>query len=433
MSQHSLASDNHAVERDRRFPHVLPMRQRAEVIHRVLASRLETVLTEAMRAAGIDLWLILCQEDNLDPVFTTLIPMDTWCPILQMLVFFDRGGDRGVERINISGTNTHDLYDRPYRGQLEREQWPLLRRIIQERDPKTIGVNIGSIQWAAGGLTHNLYTQLVEQLPPGYAARLTSAEPLATRWLATLSGDEVALYEHVVRVAHALIAECYSPQAIVPGVTSARDLEWHYWQSCAELGLELAFKPFFNIVRSEAMQARTGSADDVIRPGDLIHCDVGIKYLRLNSDHQQWAYVLQPGETNAPDGLRKLMAEATRLQDIFMAEFRHGLTGNELLANILRRARAEGVPNPKVYSHSLGLFLHEPGPLIGLPWEQEACPGRGDVKLEYNNSFTMELSVAGPVLEWGGQDIRLSREEDVVFTRDGCRLIGSRQLDFYLV
>ena len=155
------------------------MRQRAEVIHDLLAERLETVLPAAMRGAGIDMWLILCQEDNLDPVFTTMIPMDTWCPILQMLVFFDRGDGRGVERINLSGTNTHDLYDRPYRGQLEREQWPLLRQIIEERDPQRIGVNIGSVQWAAGGLTHNLYKQLVAAA----AARSTSSgSSRPSRW-----------------------------------------------------------------------------------------------------------------------------------------------------------------------------------------------------------------------------------------------------------
>jgi hypothetical protein len=116
-----------------------------------------------------------------------------------------------------------------------------------------------------------------------------------------------------------------------------------------------------------------------------------------------------------------------------MAEFRHGLTGNELLGNILARARREGIPGPRVYSHSLGLFLHEPGPLIGLPWEQEACPGRGDVALDYNNCFTMELSVTGPVAEWDGQELRLSLEQDVAFTRDGCRLIGGRQTAFHVI
>lgn len=415
------------------IPHTLPMRQRASVINCILRKRLDTILPMAMRETGFDMWLILCQEDNLDPVFTTLIPMDTWCPILQMLVFYDRGGDSGVERINISGTDTHDLYERPYKGQIPEQQWLLLRQIIEERDPQRIGINIGSVQWAAGGLTHNLHAQLVGAIPPRYASRLESAEPLATRWLATLTDDEVEIYEHVVSVAHALIAECYSRQAIVPGVTTTEDLEWYYWQRCADLGLQVAFKPFFNLVRSDAARVRFGPDDQVIRAGDLIHCDVGIHYLRLNSDHQEWAYVLRAGEEDTLAGLKKLLAEGNRLQNIFMATFRRGLTGNQLLKAILARAREEAVPNPRVYSHSLGLFLHEPGPLIGLPWEQEVCPGRGDVALEYNNTFTMELSVSGPVPEWDGQEVRMGLEEDVVFTQDGCRLIDSRQTEFYLI
>jgi Xaa-Pro aminopeptidase len=415
------------------FPQVLPVRQQAEIIYQNLRTRLDTVLPVAMREAELDMWLLLCQEDDLDPVFRTMIPMDTWCPILQVLVFYDQGKQKGIERINISGTNTRDLYDRPYTGQLEEKQWPLLLEIIEARDPQRIGINTGSIQWAAGGLTHNLYQQLVDKLPGKYVDRLESAETAATRWLATLTDEEVEVFEHAVHVAHQIIAECYTRKAIVPGVTTVRDLEWYYWQRSADLGLPLSFRPFFNLVRSAAMKEQHGEDDPVIRAGDVIHCDVGIYYLRLCTDHQQVAYVLRPGEHDAPDGLKQIMAEGNRLQDIFMAEFKRGLTGNEMLHNILTRARKAGVPGPRVYSHSLGLYLHEPGPLIGLPWEQERCPGRGDVRLELNNSFTMELSVTGPVAEWNGQEIRLGLEEDVVFTKDGCRPLDGRQTEFYLV
>jgi Xaa-Pro aminopeptidase len=428
ITRPSLASQLHPFP-----PRVLPVRQQADVIVRNLRQRLDTVLPLAMREAGIDMWLILCQEDDYDPIFTILTPMGAWRPILQIILFYDRGEAQGVERINISGTNTLDLYDRPYRGQLEVEQWPSLLKAIAERDPRRIGINVGSVQWAAGGLTHNLYTQLVTRLPAQFVARLESAEPIAARFLSTLTDGEMESHEHVVSLAHNLIAECYSRQAIVPGVTTTEDLEWYYWQRAADQGLEMAFHPFFNLVRSQAAKGRFGEADTVIRPGDLIHCDVGIRYLRLNSDHQEWAYVLRPDEHDAPAGMCELMTQANRLQDIFMAEFRAGLTGDELLGNILQHARSEGVPNPKVYSHSLGLFLHEPGPLIGLPWEQVHNAGRGDVKLAHNSIFTMELSVTAPLPEWGGQEVRLGVEEDVVFTVDGCRVIGRRQTDFYLV
>jgi hypothetical protein len=408
------------------------MRQRAETIHRLLKRRLAEIMPAALRAADIDLWLILCYEDNLDPVYTTLIPMDSWCPILQMLVFV-ANDDGSVTGINISGTNTHDLYERPYTGQLESEQWPRLLRLIEERDPQRIGINIGPVQWAASGLTHNLYRQLTERLPAKYVERLVSAEPAAIHWLTALTEDDIAMYEHVCDVAHHVIAECYSRQSIIPGQTLIDDLPWIYWQRCADLGFTMAFKPYFRLIRSAAARNRYGPEDRVIRPGDLIHCDVGLQYLRFHSDHQQLAYILRPGEHDAPPGLRHLLAEGNRLQDIYMAGFEAGLTGDELLHKLLTRAHAEGIPNPRIYSHSTGLFLHEPGPLIGLPWEQERNPGRGDVRVIHNSCFTMELSVAAPVPEWDDETVQLPIEEDVVFTAQGCRPLAGRQTEFYLV
>ena len=431
---HSLIPENSIHCRNAEFPRILPIRERVEIMNRILAERLDTVLPLAMREAEIDMWLIICQEDNLDPVFESMIPVDTWCPILQILVFYDKGPGLGVERINISMTDTKDMYETPWPGRSHHsEQWLMLRGILEERNIGRIGVNIGSVQWASGGLTHNLYNQLVDALPQKYIDRLTSAEACATIWLATLTDEEVALYEYVVNIAHALIEECYSRKVIVPGVTTVKDLEWWYWQRCVDLGLEVAFKPSFYLVRRSSAGQLYGGVDPVIRAGDLIRCDVGVRYLGLITDHQEWVYVLRPGESEAPKGFRELMTEGNRLQEVFMAEFRHGLTGDQLLRRILDRARSEGVPNPRVYSHSLGRLLHEPGPLIGLPWMQDRNEGRGDVVLEDNYAFTMELSVEGPVAEWGGESLRFALEEDVVFTGEGCRLIGGRQTEFYLV
>ncbi len=201
---------------------VMPLRQRADIGREILLERLEKVLPEAMRRAGLDMWLVICQEDDLDPIFPLLVPPDSWCPILQMLIFHDTG--ERVDRINLSMTNTGSLYDRPWQGRDHDEQWPLLAQIIGERDPARIGINTGRVQWAAGGLTHNLYAQLVQALPPEYAARLESAETLVTHWAATLTPREIELYEHVVAVAHGLLGDCLSPRTIIPGVTTTDDL-----------------------------------------------------------------------------------------------------------------------------------------------------------------------------------------------------------------
>ncbi|MCJ7624820.1 MAG: aminopeptidase P family protein, partial [Anaerolineaceae bacterium] len=349
------------------LPQVLSIRKQAEVITKILHSRLDTILPLALREAGIDMWLIICQEDNHDPIFNTMIPMDTWAPILQMLIFFDRGAEGGVERINLSMTDTKDLYDRPWKGQQHPEQWGLLSEIIRERSPKRIGINIGDVNWAAGGLTYNLYHQLCAALPDEYVRRLTSAEVACNRWGMTLTKAELALYPHIASIAHRIIADCYSPTNITPGVTTTKDLEWVFWQRCADNSLGQAFKPFFRIIRSDLELEKHPLDDLVIRRGDLLHCDVGIKYLGLNTDHQELAYVCHNDEMDAPRGLKNLLAKNNRLQKIFLDEFKHGLSGNQMLKNMLATAREGGIPSPRIYSHSLGLFLHEPGPLIGLP------------------------------------------------------------------
>jgi hypothetical protein len=417
----------------KKTPMVLPLRQQNEVSVNILRKRLQSVLPVAMREAEIDMWLIISQEDDYDPVFKTMVPLRVWAPILQMLVFHDRGPENGVDCINISMTDLCDLYQKPWGGRNHPEQWDFLAKLIEARDPKRIGINIGSVEWAAGGLTHNLYSQLLAALPEKFTGRLESAEVACTRWLETLIDEELQYYPHVVRLTHQIIAQCFSSSSITPGITTTDDLEWAFWQYSQELGLDQSFIPFFNLVRSEESKKAFPVEDRVIRPGDLIHCDVGNRYMRLCSDLQEWAYVRRTGELDAPTGLNNLFIQVNRLQQVFMSEFKPGLSGDVLLNAILNRAKAEGIPDPRIYSHSLGYYLHEPGPLIGLPWEQVRNPGRGEVNLVFNSTFTMELSISDQVPEWADQLVRFSCEQDVCFTSQGCQVMDRLQTAYHLI
>ncbi len=420
-------------------PSVLPIRDRARLVLDITRKRLETLVPRFMRETGFDMWIVACNEDNLDPVFETMIPYENWCPITQIVVFYDRGPEKGVERINVSRTNMQGLFVNgwdaaAFDAKKGEGQWEAFGRIVKERNPKRIGLNEGEVQWAAGGLTVALKKRILEAAGPERASRFVSAEPLATLWSETLLPEEVEIQERAAAISHAIIAEMFSNRTITVGQTTPEDLRYFYWQRAADLGLKVSFSPFVSVrARSPETLTAFGKDDKAIRPGDILHCDVGVKYMRWNSDHQELAYVLKPGETEAPEGLRKLMAETNRLQDVYCGEFQTGLTGNELLGRILSKARAAGIPNPRVYSHSLGLFLHEPGPLIGLPWEQVNNPGRGDVKLVPWSVFTVELSVTGRVPEWGGFEFRLPLEQDVLFTGAKTLFLDGRQTSFHLV
>jgi hypothetical protein len=419
-------------------PSVLSIRDRAALVYRITAKRLDTLVPRMMRETGFDMWIVSCNEDNLDPVFETMVPYENWNPITQILVFFDQGPAKGVERLNVSRTDTQGLFKNAwdsaaFDAKKGESQWEALGRVVRERDPKRIGLNEGEVQWVAGGLSSVLKKRLVDAVGPKYASRLASAEPLVTLWAETLLDEEVEMMERAAALSRSIIADMFSSKVITVGQTTADDLRWYYWQRVADLGLKVSFSPFVSIRgRSPKDVEKWGKDDKIIRPGDILHCDVGIKYARWNSDHQELAYVLRSGETDAPDGLKKLMAETNRLQDVYCGEFKAGLTGNEMLGKMLGKAKEAGIPGPRIYSHSMGLFLHEPGPLIGLPWEQVNNAGRGDVKLVPMSTFTAEMSATGPVPEWG-VDFRVPLEQDVLFDGERTIFLSGRQTAFHLV
>jgi len=191
------------------------------------------------------------------------------------------------------------------------------------------------------------------------------------------------------------------------------------------------------VVPAERGRAAAGNApletDPIIQPGDVLHCDVGITVARLNTDTQHLAYVLKPGETDAPAGLKRALANANAMQDMTMEEIRPGRTGNEILQAVLALMKTRGVDGT-LYSHPIGLHGHGAGPLIGLWDRQEGVPGRGDATVIPSMWFSIELQATTPVPEWGNQPVRMAQEEDAIVGADGkVRWALKRQDKLFLV
>lgn len=402
------------------------LREQAALQQGWLARRMETVLPALMRAYGIDMWVLPMREYNEDPVFRAITAPETFAARRRTIyVFFDRGPERGVERIALGGTSQGGVFEavrstKPITGgagvagrQAELwgdEQWQVLKRVIEERTPRVIGINT-SRTWAfADGLSSGELAGMREALGEPWVSRLKPAEGLPVDFLATRLPEEEATFTRMTELVHALIGEMFSSKTITPGVTRTSDLVWWWRQRVNDLGLGTWFQPSVSVQRRGVSAEQLGP-DPVIQRGDVLHCDVGITALRLNTDTQHNAYVLREGETDAPAGLRRALARANRLQDILMAEVRPGRTGNEVLHASLARMRADSLDGT-VYSHPVGLHGHGAGPLIGLWDYQEGVPGRGDHPVIAGMWYSSELQVTTPVAEWGGQPVRMAMEED---------------------
>jgi len=381
------------------MPSILSMRDRNAAVNNWLKIRLETLLPELMRRENFDMWLVICREYNEDPVFFSLVPYNSLAARrLTMLVFYDRG-EKGVERLAVSRYGIRDFYEGVWQPE-KIEQWECLAKVIKERNPKRIGIN----------------------------SRLHSAEKLAVGWLERRIAEELEVYPHIVAIAHRIIAEAFSREVITPGVTTTQDVSWWIRERFRELRLGNWFHPSVSIQRSEK---RKNSGDIILR-GDLLHCDIGITYLRLNTDTQEHAYVLREGETDAPQGLKEALKLGNKLQDILIMEFKEGRTGNEILAAALKKAKEAGL-KASIYSHPLGFYGHAAGPTIGLWDNQVNVPGKGDYRLYYDTCYAIELNIRTNLAEWEGQEIRIALEQDGAFIRSGVYFIDGRQTKFHLI
>ena len=411
------------------IPAVLDLKEQAAVYDGWLTVRLEKILPELMRREKIDMWLVICREYNEDPVYLSMVPFASLSARrLTMLVMCDRGGDKGVERFSVNRYGIGRLFPTVWKGG-EEDQWRALAKAVKERNPQRIGIDESDVFAFGDGLSASLKKRLVQALGPEYAKRLVGAERLAVGWLERRLPEEIEVYDRICSVAHAVIAEAFSAAVITPGVTTAADVEWWIWEKFRALGQTTWFNPGISVQRPKTSPFKDSP---VIHPGDLLHCDIGINYLRLNTDTQQHAYVLMPGETDAPKGLKDALVKGNRLQDILLGEMKEGLTGNQILAAALKRAKEEGL-RPSIYTHPLGVHGHAAGPTIGLWDKQGGVPGDGDYPLYPDTVFSIELNVVDAVAEWGGQDVQIALEQDAVFTRAGVRFLDRRQTELILV
>jgi hypothetical protein len=406
-------------------PSILPLRERKPVMDAWAKLRLERVVPEEMRRYGFDMWLVICNENVEDPVYRPLMPEDPWSiRRLGMLVFFDRG-TQGVERILIAH-HGKDFYTKDWNEEQE-TQWQALARVVKARNPKRIAIDQAVNIPYGDGLTAGLKAKLVAALGPELAGRLEPAEELPVAVLERRMPEEMAVYDQVVAIAHEIIREAFSTKVITPEVTTLDDLDWWFNQRVVDLGLERWFFNDTTLVRQGGV-----ARDRVIRRGDMVHCDIGLRYLGLATDTQELAYILRAGETEAPAGLVEGLRKGNRMQDILMGEFRVGRTGNDVQAAALEKGRAEGL-KPRVYSHPIGLHGHAAGAFVGLPDRQNGVPEKGEYPIHPDTAYAIELSVTVPVPEWGGQEVQFSLEQEGFFSPGHARFIDGRQTAFHLV
>ncbi len=424
------AATSEATQGSPAMPPILNARERASTENRILAERLETIIPVIMREQRIDLWLLVAREYFEEPVVASMLDAENMHARRRtILIFYDPGNGKPIERLTVSRYGLGGLFAPAWDPSKQPDQWQAVADIIAKRNPTKIAINTSDLYQFADGMTLSQYEKFRAALPKPLHGRIVSGETLAIRWLETRTPSEMAIYPTLMRTAHQLIGEAFSRSVITPGVTTAEQVQWWYRDRLLQLGLDPWFHPSVGIQRKGAKGMLEGN--EVILPGDLLWTDFGITYLRLNTDMQHLAYVLKPGESQAPAGLRQGLANSNRLQDMLTRQFAVGRSGNDVLALARAEAVAAGL-DPSIYSHPIGLHGHGAGPSIGF-WDNQKADPRGNGLIAANTAWSIELTNFAAVPEWDGQRVDFRAEENAFFDGTNVRYIDGRQTEITLI
>jgi Xaa-Pro aminopeptidase len=388
-----------------------------------------------MREHGIDLWVIMSRENNVDPALDLFgaYGISGWYGHRNAYLFYD-AGEAGLET-TVIGTHlsSHlDLFYGDIRGYGEEGLAPHLREYLTERDPGTIAVNRSYSISMADGLSAELEAYLMDVLGDEMQDRVVSSEPMFIDYVSTRTSGELEIAKEAANRTWAILRRAFSSEVITPGETTLMDVYWWVKDEWMSQDLEFNFPASFNVQRRGLGRSIDDGEDVVIQPGDVLHVDFGVKLMGIVTDQQKMGYVLRPGETDAPEGLRALFAQSVRAGEIIAETIEPGVLGRDVVTRAQDRALSEGITS-RVYPHVQGNWVHGVGAWASFDWPERY--GRHPREPVRPTEFwSIEYNVSGSIAEWDGQTVTLSREEDAWVGEDGnVRFMVGPQKELWLI
>ena len=415
------------------MPKLLSQREQADVREQWLRKRLGSLLLPMMKRHGIEMWIVVNEEFHSDPVTPHITPPIPIVGRRDLFVFIDRG--ERIERVAVlryaeERLKNHYTMLLPARDKFGEE----LKKLVDGRNPKTIALNMGGTRGQHSGLTHDGYKFLADALGPENEKKFVSAANLLTEFFDTRLPEELEHYRTAVLATDVITRRAFSNEVIKPGKTTVGDVRWWMLQQLNDIGVDTWFQPDLRVQRPTAQTETTGqflsTADEavVLMQGDLIHVDFGLNYMGLSTDWQKHAYILKPGEKDAPAGLKAALKNTNRLQDILFQVARAGMTGSAVYEAAMAEAKKEGI-NAMIYSHPVGAHGHGLGPSIDF----RGNIGGGANKILPGSYMSIELNTSTNVPEWNNQRVAIMAEDDAYMTDTGYKFFRPRQTEFYLI
>ncbi len=379
-----------------------------------------------LREFGVDCWITFTRESEIngDPTLVYLAPSHvTWHSAFVIGADGRKRAFVGLyDQKTVEETGAYDEVTGYVTGIKE----PLLD-YLGKVNPRTIAVNYSQGSEICDGLTHGMYLTLREFLEElGMAERLVSAEKVVSALRERKSAVEIGYMKDAIRRTEEIFAAVTG--FIKPGKTE-KEIAAFILREAEKRDLPTAWGratcPAV-FTGPETAGAHYSPTDRAVEPGHVLNMDFGVKVESYCSDMQRTFYVLEKGETAAPEDVMKGFRTIVRAVEEAKEAMKPGRTGNDIDAVARSIVVDSGYTEfPHALGHQVGRFAHDGTALLGPKWEKYAQ--KPFQKLEEGMVFTIEPRLTVP-----NRGV-VTVEEMVVVTGDGAEWLGRPQKEIILV
>ncbi|MCI4398484.1 MAG: aminopeptidase P family protein [Acidobacteria bacterium] len=388
----------------------------------IISQKLEQATGE-LKAMGADLWVTFVQETSsgAERVFSYISPGNlTW----ESAILVRPSGERTVicgkfdqQDFEESGLFTKVItfvqdFKEPFLDYLRKET------------PRKVAVNFSLNDPSADGIPHGRFLQLesmLRQVSPD--VEIVSAEPIIAALISKKSPLELAAIQEAVDHTVAIFQEIHA--FLKPGKTEKEVYDFINGRIKAR-GLTPSFETLVFAGDRGAGMGHGTAGDNPLKPGDLVHVDMGVFVRGYASDMQRTWYILKPGETSPPEPAKRGFAVIAEAIEKSRAALKPGVKGVDIDAISRGHITGAGFPEyPHALGHQVGRNVHDGGALLGPAWARYR--NTPFTPVEEGMIFTLEpsLSVEG----FGAVGI----EEDVLVTPSGGKFLAPPQRELWTI
>ncbi|HMP28462.1 MAG TPA: M24 family metallopeptidase, partial [Saprospiraceae bacterium] len=329
--------------------------------------RIRTLLAPAMQRAGVDAWAILCRDNVNDPIAAHVGGENAGAPA----VFYFELRDGDIFSIvftppgEASALQEKMLQDSVVVVDYNIGAVATATEYINATLKGKLALNFSNKNEFADGLSYTQFSNFTQLLSPSVQKSIVSSEELLYEWLSVKLPAEVEIMRKAAAITSQWEIEAY--QQVIPNKTRDIDIANFLKDKMKAFGVTDGWAADQNpSVNSGIDRGHSHATERVIQPGDVIQIDFGIRVFgRWVSDIQRFAYVLKPGETQAPADIQRYWEVAKEDNRKAKNAMKPGISGFDV-DKTQRNWMSENNSQEVFWGtgHSVGYQAHDVGPRL---------------------------------------------------------------------